>query len=355
MQDTQPIAMEERRLKVASEPQPTLRKNARPAVTEQPQPILVVQDLVKHFSVRAGLLARPRLWVRAVDGVSFHINRGETFGLVGESGCGKTTTGRVVLRLIEPTSGTVRFEGEDIWAMRPEQVKALRARLQIVFQDAFSSFDPRRTVGSIVEEPLSVHGIGSPKERAERVRDLLHLVGLGLELVGEYPHSLSSGQKQCVGIARALALSPQLLVCDEPVSNLDVLVRGQVLNLLRSLQREMGLTYLFIAHDMSVIRFISDKVGVMYLGLIVEMADKADLFSHPLHPYTVALLSAVPVPDPRRVVHRELLEGDVPSPVTPPSGCRFHTRCSRAIPMCSEVAPALREVGPGHLVACHRV
>ncbi len=318
-------------------------------------PILQVVHLVKHFPVRGGLLSKSRLAVRAVDDVTFSVHKGETFGLVGESGCGKTTTGRVVLRLIEPTSGHAFFEGSDIWGLKPAEVKPFRARLQVVFQDAFSSFDQRRTVGNIVDEPLRVHGLGSAEEREERVHDLLHLVGLGPELVGEYPHSLSSGQKQCVGIARALALNPRFLVCDEPVSNLDVLVRAQVLNLLRRLQREMGLTYLFIAHDMSVVRFISDRIGVMYLGQIVEMASKTELFRQPLHPYATALLAAVPIPDPWRTTHRELLEGDVPSPVTPPSGCRFHTRCSRAKPICSEVKPQLREVAPGHEVACHLV
>ena len=317
--------------------------------------LLEIRDLVKHFPVRAGLLSRSRLVVRAVDGISFSVRQGETFGLVGESGCGKTTTGRIVLRLVQPTSGTVRFEGTDVWTMKPSEVKALRRKMQVVFQDAFSSFDPRRRVGDIIEEPLKVHGIGTASERAERVEDILRLVGQSPEIAREYPHALSSGQKQCVGIARALALSPTFLVCDEPVSNLDALVRAQVLNLLRSLQAVMGLTYLFIAHDMSVVRFISDRVGVMYLGLIVEMASKVELFSRPLHPYTIALLSAVPVPDPRAVARRELLEGDVPSPVAPPPGCRFHTRCSRAKSLCAEVEPSLREAAPGHLVACHVV
>lgn len=234
-------------------------------------------------------------------------------------------------------------------------MRAFRRRIQVVFQDAFSSFDPRRKVGDIVEEPLRVHGLGTPKERADRVKELLHLVGLGPELIFEYPHSLSSGQKQCVGIARALALAPRLLVCDEPVSNLDVLVRAQVLNLLKRLQRDMGLTYLLIAHDMSVVRFMSHRIGVMYLGLIVETAPKVELFREPLHPYSVALLSAVPVPDPNRAVKRQLLEGEVPSPINPPSGCRFHTRCPRAMPVCAETEPALREVASDHQVACHVV
>ena len=317
--------------------------------------LLEVRDLVKHFPVRAGLLRRSHLAVRAVDGISFSIRQGETFGLVGESGCGKTTSGRIVLRLVQPTSGIVRFQGSDIWVMKPSEVKALRRKMQVVFQDAFSSFDPRRTIGDIIEEPLKVHGIGTPSERTDRVEDLLRLVGQSPEIASEYPQALSSGQKQCVGIARALALSPEFLVCDEPVSNLDALVRAQVLNLLRRLQSEMGLTYLFIAHDMSVVRFISDRVAVMYLGLIVEMASKVELFSRPLHPYTVALLSAVPIPDPRTVVRRELLEGDVPSPIAPPPGCRFHTRCARAKSLCAEVEPMLREVAPDHFVACHVV
>ncbi len=323
--------------------------------TEGVDPILRVESLVKHFPVRGGAFSRSAAPVRAVDGVSFEVQPGETFGLVGESGCGKTTTGRVILRLIEPTSGRVSFEGADVFSLRPPEVKAFRCRMQVVFQDAFSSFDPRRRVGDIVEEPLRVHGLGTAKERADRVRNLLHLVGLGPELAGEYPHSLSSGQKQCAGIARALALNPRFLVCDEPVSNLDALVRAQVLNLLRRLQREMGLTYLFIAHDMSVVRYVSDRIGVMYLGLIVETAPKAELFQEPLHPYTVALLSAVPVPDPSRVTKRQLLEGDVPSPINPPPGCRFHTRCSRAAPVCSREEPPLREAAPGHQVACHLV
>jgi oligopeptide/dipeptide ABC transporter ATP-binding protein len=317
---------------------------------------LQVENLVKHFPVRGGgLLGRSAAVVRAVDGVSFHVRPGETFGLVGESGCGKTTTGRVILRLIEPTSGCLSFEGADILSLKQSALQAFRRRMQVIFQDAYSSFDPRRKVGDIVDEPLRVHGLGTAGERAERVKDLLHLVGLGPELAGEYPHSLSSGQRQSVGIARALALNPRFLVCDEPVSSLDVLVRAQVLNLLKRLQREMGLTYLFIAHDMSVVRFISDHIGVMYLGLIVETATKAELFREPLHPYSVALLSAVPVPDPNRAVNRQLLEGDVPSPINPPSGCRFHTRCSRAMPFCSKNEPLLREVAPGHQVACHLV
>lgn len=317
--------------------------------------LLRVENLVKYFPVRGGALSRSKAVVRAVDDISFSVEMGETFGLVGESDCGKTTTGRVILRLIEPTSGRATFGGADIFGLQSSDVKQFRRKMQVIFQDAYSSFDPRRKVGDIVDEPLRVHGLGTASERAGRVKDLLHLVGLGQELVDEYPNSLSSGQRQCVGIARALALNPQFLVCDEPVSNLDVLVRAQVLNLLRRLQREMGLTYLFIAHDMSVVRFISDRVGVMYLGRICELATKGDLFREPLHPYSIALLSAVPVAEPGRVKQRQLLEGEVPSPINPPPGCRFHTRCPRALPACSEVEPGLREVAAGHWVACGRV
>jgi len=324
-------------------------------VSDTTNHVLRVERLTKHFPVGGGFLAGPPAVVHAVDGISFDIDRSETFGLVGESGCGKTTTGRMVLRLIRPTSGKVYFKGENIFGFNAGGVKSLRRNMQIVFQDAYSSFDPRRTAGDIVEEPLRVHSLGTRQDRPLRVRELFHLVGLQPELANEYPHSLSSGQKQCVGIARALAVHPEFIVCDEPVSNLDVSVRAQVLNLLKKLQDEMGLTYLFIAHDMSVIKFVSTRVAVMYLGLIVELALRRELFAEPLHPYTQALLAAVPVPNPRMRTRRALLEGDVPSPINPPPGCRFHTRCPRVMPVCKEVEPELKEVAAGHLAACHKL
>jgi peptide/nickel transport system ATP-binding protein/oligopeptide transport system ATP-binding protein len=315
--------------------------------------LLEVDNLKKYFPIKGGVLRRTVAQVKAVDGVTFKINRGETLGLVGESGCGKTTTGRTILRLEKATGGDVYFDGQDVLKSSGGRMKALRRDMQIVFQDPYASLDPRITVGESIAEGLEIHGIGTAKERAERVREVMARVGLQQAQAGRFPHEFSGGQRQRVGIARALIMEPRLIVCDEPVSALDVSIQSQVLNLLRNLQREFGLTYLFIAHNLSVVEHISDRVGVMYLGKLVELAPRNDLFREPLHPYTKALISAIPVPDPRARRERIVLQGDVPSPINPPSGCRFHPRCWIAQSICSEEEPPLEEKKSGHWAACH--
>lgn len=316
--------------------------------------ILQVRNLVKHFPVRGGFLQRVQGWVEAVDDVSFEIYEGETFGLVGESGCGKTTVGRTILRLIPATSGDVIFDGKNLLAMPEKELKKLRAEMQIIFQDPYSSLDPRLPVGESIAEGLRIHTDLNARERHELVVDVLQRVGMGPEHARRYPHEFSGGQRQRIGIARALALQPRFIVCDEPVSALDVSIQAQVLAILKELQQEFGLTYLFIAHNLSVIEHFSDRVGVMYLGRMVEIADRDDLYANPLHPYTQALFSAIPVPDPTAKRQRIILEGDVPSPLNPPSGCRFHPRCPIArLPHCSQDDPQLRELRPGHFAACH--
>lgn len=314
--------------------------------------LVVVKNLVKYFAVRSGVLKRVQAWVQAVDDVSFTIHGGETLGLVGESGCGKTTVGRAILRLIEPTSGSVYFDGVGLFNLPPRELKQMRRHIQIILQDPYSSLDPRKTIGESVAEGLQIHAVGTPRARHAQVLDILHKVGLEDYHAKRYPHEFSGGQRQRIGIARALALRPKFIVADEPVSALDVSIQAQVLNLLSDLQEEMGLTYLFIAHNMSVVKHISDRVVVMYLGRIVEIALTQELFSNPLHPYTRALLSAVPVPDPRRKRERIILTGDVPSPLNPPSGCRFHPRCPIATSECQITDPQLRELSEGHQVAC---
>ncbi len=312
--------------------------------------LVSVRALVKHFPVEGSDDV-----VRAVDGVTFEILRGETLGLVGESGCGKSTVGRCLLRLIEPTAGEVAFEGRDVRALKGTQLRSLRREMQIIFQDPYASLNPRMKVADIIGEPLKIHGFGHKEKRRGRVRELLSKVGLDPDYMHRYPHEFSGGQRQRIGIARALALNPKLIVADEPVSALDVSVQAQVVNLLQDLQQEFGLTYLFISHGLAVVEHISTRVAVMYLGRIVEVASAKELYAQPLHPYTQALLSAIPVPDPKRKRERIILQGDVPTPINPPSGCRFRTRCPMAIERCAEIDPDLREVSPGHTVACIRV
>lgn len=317
------------------------------------QGLVEVENLKKYYPVTAGLLSKHVADVKAVDGVSFYISEGETLGLVGESGCGKSTLGRTLLRLEEPTAGRVLYKGQDITNWDKKQLKAIRKEAQMIFQDPQSSLDPRMAIGDSIGEALLIHGMRNERERLERVKELLKQVGLEPEHAARYPHEFSGGQKQRIGIARALAVNPKLIVADEPVSALDVSVQAQILNLMTDLQRQLGLTYLFVAHDLSVIGHVSNRIAVMYLGRIVELAEKTELFSHPLHPYTEALLSAVPIPDPHRKQKRILLQGEIPSPVAPPPGCRFHTRCPRVMPVCRQEEPTLKSVREDHLVSCH--
>jgi oligopeptide/dipeptide ABC transporter ATP-binding protein len=321
-----------------------------------PAPLIEVDNLVKHFPIKKGFFSSAEAGtVRAVDGISFAVARGETLGLVGESGCGKSTTGRLLLRLIEPTAGEIRYDATDLAKLSPRDMRERRRDLQIIFQDPFSSLNPRMTVESIITEPLVIHGIGDAASRRARAHELLDVVGMARSYGNRYPHEFSGGQRQRIGIARALALRPQFIVCDEPVSALDVSIQAQVINLMQDLQKEFGLTYLFISHNLAVIRHIAGRVAVMYLGKIVELTDKHSLYSEPKHPYTQALLSAIPIANPERRRQRVVLGGDVPSPLNPPSGCRFHTRCAYAEARCKTIEPPLVDIGSGHQVACHLV
>ena len=316
-------------------------------------PLLEVKHLKKHFPIKGGVFSKTIGYVYAVDDINFALEKGETLGLVGESGCGKSTTGRTILRLIEPTDGAIYFEGQDITTLDKSAMRALRREMQIIFQDPYASLNPRMTVGSIIGEPLEIHKIAKGSEKEERVASLLQKVGLRAEDMRKYPHEFSGGQRQRIGIARALALNPKLIVCDEPVSALDVSIQAQVINLLEDLQAEFGLSYLFIAHNLNVVEHISNRVAVMYLGQIVELASDEELYKNPQHPYTEALLSAVPIPDPTVKKKRIILEGDVPSPINPPKGCHFHTRCMYKDKICEEVEPEFKDIGGGHWVACH--
>lgn len=317
------------------------------------EPLLKVEGLKKYFPVKNGLFGKTTGHVKAVDDVSFYVNEGETLGIVGESGCGKSTTGRMLMRLLEPTEGKVTFDGQELTTLSAQEMRKARREIQMVFQDPYASLNPRHTVEKILMEPLIVHNIGDTKSRKKMVKDFLEIVGLSSYHAKRYPHQFSGGQRQRIGIARALMTNPKLIIADEPVSALDVSIQAQVLNLMQKLQRELKLTYIFIAHDLGVVRHISDRVGVMYLGKMVELASSENLYADPLHPYTKALLSAVPVPDPNFTREEILLEGDIPSPSNPPSGCTFHTRCPFAMEQCKQVVPQLEEVKPGHYVACH--
>ncbi|EGL82833.1 oligopeptide/dipeptide ABC transporter, ATPase subunit [Caldalkalibacillus thermarum TA2.A1] len=316
-------------------------------------PLLQVENLKQYFPIKGGIFGRTINYVKAVDDISFHVNEGETVSIVGESGCGKSTTGRAILRLEEPTAGRVIFQGQDLLKLSKAEMRKKRKDLQIIFQDPFASLNPRQTVRQILEEALAIQNVVPRKQRRQRVIELLEMVGLNADQADRYPHEFSGGQRQRIGIARALSVEPKLVICDEAVSALDVSVQAQVLNLLKKLQREYNLTYLFISHDMGVVRHISDRIIVMYLGKIVEMGDKQSLFENPQHPYTRALLSAIPVADPRRKKERIILKGDVPSPIDPPQGCRFHTRCPFVMDRCKTEAPPMHKLGPQHEAACH--
>lgn len=325
---------------------------------QQTDTLVSIENLQVYFPVFKGLiLQRQAGWVKAVDGITFDIKRGETLGLVGESGCGKSTTGKAILQLEKPTNGQVRFENTQLTSLKGEPLRQMRRRMQMIFQDPYASLNPRMRIGNIIGEPLEIFGLVEGKTKHERVSHLLEVVGLNPEFRHRYPHEFSGGQRQRIVIARALAVNPDFIVCDEPIAALDVSIQAQVVNLIQELQRELGLTYLFIAHDLSIVRHISDRIAVMYMGKIVELADRASLYDNPLHPYTQALLSAVPIPDPVAEAKRQriVLQGDVPSPTNPPPACRFHTRCPLAIDVCREEEPAFRDVGNGHHVACHLV
>lgn len=317
------------------------------------QPLLEVKNLKTYYPIKRGIFGKTQGYVKAVDGVSFNVNEGETFGLVGESGCGKSTTGRTILRLLPITEGEIHFNGQDISNISGTGMRDVYRDMQLIFQDPYASLNPRKSIGKLIEEPMLVHNLYSPQERQKRVHELLEVVGLHSYHANRYPHEFSGGQRQRIGIARALTLNPKFIIADEPVSALDVSIQSQVLNLLRQLQKDFGLTYLFIAHDLSVVKHISDRLGVMYLGRIVERGDKHQVYSNPLHPYTKALLSAVPVAKPNAKRERIILQGDVPSPANPPQGCTFHPRCSACMEICKTVSPELRDVGDGHYVACH--